>query len=208
MAMMTPAGESLSTRPYLVRAIYEWCSDNNFTPYVAVQVDETVQVPREFVRNNEIVLNISMEATSSLQLGNEYIQFKARFGGVSREIMVPLNRVLAIYALENGQGMAFPVAPATSSAGPALTAALSRVSGPASHGAPTDALPSAPSVGQAEHPSLATGAKILQLVPQAHAQEQPQDGIHTIAPGAQEPQTDPPEPPPSNPTRPTLTRVK
>jgi stringent starvation protein B len=101
--------ESTSTRPYLIRALYEWCTDNGFTPYVAVLVDETVQVPREYVKNGEIVLNISFDATSSLKLGNEFIEFKARFAGTAREIMVPVNRVIAIYARENGQGMAFPV---------------------------------------------------------------------------------------------------
>jgi stringent starvation protein B len=101
--------ESTSTRPYLIRALYDWCTDNGFTPYVAVLVDDTVQVPREYVKNGEIVLNISFDATSSLKLGNEFIEFKARFAGSAREIMVPVNRVIAIYARENGQGMAFPV---------------------------------------------------------------------------------------------------
>lgn len=101
--------ESTSTRPYLIRALYEWCTDNGFTPYVAVRVDETVQVPREYVKNGEIVLNVSYDATSSLQLGNEFIEFKARFGGTPREILVPIGRVMAIYARENGQGMAFPL---------------------------------------------------------------------------------------------------
>jgi stringent starvation protein B len=106
--------ESTSTRPYLIRALYDWCTDNGLTPYVAVQVDDTVQVPREYVKNGEIVLNISFDATSSLKLGNEFIEFKARFAGTAREIMVPVNRVIAIYARENGQGMAFPVpAPGT-----------------------------------------------------------------------------------------------
>jgi stringent starvation protein B len=101
--------ESTSTRPYLIRALYDWCTDNGLTPYVAVLVDDTVQVPREYVKNGEIVLNISFDATSSLKLGNDFIEFKARFAGTAREIMVPVNRVIAIYARENGQGMAFPV---------------------------------------------------------------------------------------------------
>jgi stringent starvation protein B len=88
--------------------MYEWCTDNGYTPYIAAYVDETVQVPREHVKNNEIVLNISMDATSSLKLGNEFVEFKARFSGSAREIMVPIARVIAIYARENGQGMAFP----------------------------------------------------------------------------------------------------
>ena len=102
------APDTTSTRPYLIRALYEWCTDNGFTPYVAVAVDDSVQVPREFVNNNEIVLNIGFDATTSLTLGNEFIEFKARFGGVAREILVPISHVMAIYARENGQGMAFP----------------------------------------------------------------------------------------------------
>src|ERR1700747_2764591 len=101
--------ESTSTRPYLIRALYDWCTDNGLTPYVAVLVDDTVQVPREYVKNGEIVLNISFDATSSLKLGNEFIEFKARFAGTAREIMVPINRVIAIYVGENGQGMGSPV---------------------------------------------------------------------------------------------------
>ncbi|MDH5204170.1 MAG: ClpXP protease specificity-enhancing factor [Hylemonella sp.] len=99
---------STSTRPYLIRAMYEWCTDNGYTPYVAVQVDDSVQVPVEYVKDGEIVLNVSMDATSSLKLGNEFVEFRARFAGVARDIVVPVNRVMAIYARENGQGMAFP----------------------------------------------------------------------------------------------------
>lgn len=97
------------TKPYLIRAIHEWCSDNGFTPYLAVSVDGSVYVPMEYVNDGEIVLNVSYDATSALQLGNDYVQFKARFGGKPREISVPVERVLAIYARENGQGMAFPL---------------------------------------------------------------------------------------------------
>ena len=97
-----------STRPYLIRALHDWCTDNGFTPYIAVQVDRSVQVPLEYVSNNEIVLNVGFDATNGLDLGNEFIQFKARFGGVAREIVVPVDHVVAIYARENGQGMAFP----------------------------------------------------------------------------------------------------
>ncbi|GAB3504070.1 ClpXP protease specificity-enhancing factor [Curvibacter fontanus] len=103
----TSASGPTSTRPYLIRALYEWCTDNGLTPYVAVRVDDTVRVPREYVKDGEIVLNISMDATSALKLGNDYIEFKARFAGVARDIMVPLDRVMAIYARESGQGMAF-----------------------------------------------------------------------------------------------------
>ena len=106
---MFDAKDSTSTRPYLIRALYEWCTDNGFTPYVAVLVDDTVRVPNEYVKDGEIVLNISFDATSALKLGNEFIEFKARFAGTAREIMVPIGRVIAIYARENGQGMAFPM---------------------------------------------------------------------------------------------------
>lgn len=98
-----------STKPYLLRAIYEWCTDNGYTPYLATVVDARTHVPREFVKNGEIVLNISFTATSGLKMENELITFHARFGGVSREIAVPVDNVLAIYARENGQGMAFEV---------------------------------------------------------------------------------------------------
>lgn len=102
------AEQSSSTRPYLVRALHEWCTDNGYTPYVAVLVDNSVHVPRDYVKDGEIVLNISFDATQGLELSNECIRFKARFGGVARDIFVPMDRVVAIYARENGQGMAFP----------------------------------------------------------------------------------------------------
>jgi len=105
---MKNAVQSISTRPYLIRALFEWCNDNTLTPYIAVKVDSTVQVPKEYVKNDEIVLNISLDATSGLQITNEYIEFKARFGGTPRVIVVPVGQVIAIYAKENGQGMAFP----------------------------------------------------------------------------------------------------
>ncbi|WP_136417782.1 ClpXP protease specificity-enhancing factor [Herbaspirillum sp. ST 5-3] len=99
----------ISTKPYLLRAIYEWCTDNGYTPYLAAAVDAHTRVPREFVKNGEIVLNISFTATSGLKMDNDLIQFHARFGGVSREISIPVENVVAIYARENGQGMAFEV---------------------------------------------------------------------------------------------------
>ena len=99
----------ISTKPYLLRAIYEWCTDNGYTPYLAAMVDAHTRVPREFVKNGEIVLNISFTATSGLKMDNDFINFHARFGGVSRDISVPVENVVAIYARENGQGMAFEV---------------------------------------------------------------------------------------------------
>ncbi len=100
----------ISTKPYLLRALYEWCTDNGLTPYVVVSVDASTRVPMEFVKNGEIVLNISFEATGNLKMDNEMITFKARFGGIAREIEIPVDNVSAIYARENGQGMAFEVA--------------------------------------------------------------------------------------------------
>ncbi|WP_194724283.1 ClpXP protease specificity-enhancing factor [Noviherbaspirillum malthae] len=99
----------ISTKPYLLRAIYEWCTDNGYTPYLAAAVDAHTRVPREFVKNGEIVLNISFTATSGLKMENDVVSFNARFGGVSREIVIPVDNVVAIYARENGQGMAFEV---------------------------------------------------------------------------------------------------
>ena len=122
---IAPATAGSSTRPYLIRALHDWCTDNGFTPYVAVFVDQHVQVPSEYVKNNEIVLNVGFEATSALKLGNETIEFKARFGGSSREIVVPIDHVIAIYARENGQGMAFPMPTETQAAGPSARAAES-----------------------------------------------------------------------------------
>lgn len=153
--------DATSTRPYLIRALYEWCTDNGFTPYVAVQVDDTVQVPREYVKNNEIVLNISFGATSSLKLGNDFIEFKARFGGSAREIHVPIGRVIAIYARENGQGMAFP-APAASAKGKVSTEAS------AAADEPTEA-----ALTLAPAPAKQDGGKSFQVVPDDGSPEPP-----------------------------------
>jgi len=112
----------LSTKPYLVRAIYDWCTDSGFTPYIAVAVDESVRVPAEFVANGEIVLNASALATSRLLIDNEAISFQARFGGVPREVYVPMSQVIAVYARENGQGMAFEVPRAMSAPAGAVPA--------------------------------------------------------------------------------------
>ncbi|MSQ60815.1 MAG: ClpXP protease specificity-enhancing factor [Betaproteobacteria bacterium] len=95
------------TTPYLIRAIWEWCADNGYTPFLSVKVNEDTRVPQEFVRNGEIVLNLSSDATRNLKIGNDRVQFSARFGGVSREVSVPINAVSGIFAKENGQGLAF-----------------------------------------------------------------------------------------------------
>ena len=99
----------LSTKPYLIRAIHQWCEDSGYRPYLAVMVDERTQVPREFVRNGEIVLNVGADATHQMNLGNDEVTFQARFNGRPYPVVVPIERVMAIYARENGQGMAFEV---------------------------------------------------------------------------------------------------
>jgi stringent starvation protein B len=148
--------EVASTRPYLIRALHDWCTDNGFTPYLAVYVDESVQVPREYVKNHEIVLNVSFDATSGLKLGNDTIEFRARFGGVSRDIFLPVDHVIAIYARENGQGMAFPVPVAAVAGDPGAEGgggegeAAPRLAGPRTAPGP---LKLAPGPGTAEPPS-------------------------------------------------------
>ena len=153
---MLDAADTSSTRPYLIRALYEWCTDNGLTPFIAVLVDETVRVPNEYVKDGEIVLNISFDATSSLAMGNEHIEFKGRFGGVARDIFVPVGRVVAIYARENGQGMAFPMLASSGEAKVVVTPgdnkpmSLSRVPGPSSGDEP----PIAPRPSSGGKPSL------------------------------------------------------
>ncbi|WP_198336398.1 ClpXP protease specificity-enhancing factor [Psychrobacter celer] len=96
------------TRPYMVRALYQWIEDNALTPYLMVDATaKNVQVPTEHVQDGRIVLNIASRATGNMRIDNDYIQFSARFGGVSQEIWVPLTAVMGIYAKENSQGMFF-----------------------------------------------------------------------------------------------------
>jgi len=157
-----PEGQGSSTRPYLIRALHDWCTDNGFTPYIAVYVDASVQVPQEYVKNNEIVLNVGFEATSGLKLGNDQIAFKARFGGSAREIAVPIDHVVAIYARENGQGMAFPAPSApggaglaalpTAEVGPRHGPRLTSVDGPAADAG--EAEPPEPPPGGGARPAL------------------------------------------------------
>ena len=176
-----------STRPYLIRALHDWCTDNGFTPYVAVFVGENVRVPMEYVKNNEIVLNVGFEATTGLKLGNEHLEFKARFGGTSRDIFVPIDHVIAIYARENGQGMAFPVP--TDAAGAGRLVGLSSVSTKGYSGAESS---------EKKVPGLRLAPEAPELpVPEGNSAELPQ----------------PDQPPPDKPSgsggaRPTLKRVK
>ena len=99
--------KEISTKPYLLRALFEWCVDNGYTPHLAVKVDSRTQVPPEYVKDGEITLNVSPNAVHKLQMGNELIEFSARFGGVARQISVPMANVYALYARETGHGMSF-----------------------------------------------------------------------------------------------------
>jgi stringent starvation protein B len=159
-----------STRPYLIRALHDWCTDNGFTPYIAVFVDAGVQVPLEYVKNSEIVLNVGFEATTALKLGNEFIEFKARFGGAVREIVVPIDHVVAIYARENGQGMAFPV-PTANDPGAAPSASVDQ----------------AENVGAAQRGGLRLASSEVEADP-------------TLADTAPAPPDEPPEPPAPRPS--------
>ena len=177
----------ISTKPYMLRAIYEWCTDSGYTPYLAVKVDGSTTVPMEYVKKGEIVLNISFGATSGLKMDNDSIRFHARFGGVSREIYVPVNNVMAIYANENGQGMAFE--PQLGGYGEAPEAAPS---GPVPVPAPAVAAALSPV------PSVPTLAPVPTPAPQAR----PLETAGEDGPG------DGGEPPKKGGGRPTLTRIK
>lgn len=169
-----------STRPYLIRALHDWCTDNGFTPYLAVHVDRSVQVPMEYVKNNEIVLNVGFEATSGLKLGNDFIEFRARFGGMARDILVPVDHVVAIYARENGQGMAFPMPTGESEATPSDSGA------PVTHSlAPASDTP-----------------RGLRLAPASVASDDEPDVEDD------DDDTDPPDAPAPTPPRPALKRIK
>ena len=199
---MIDTKETTSTRPYLIRALYEWCTDNGLTPYVAVLVDDSVRVPNEYVKDGEIVLNISFDATSSLKLGNDFIEFKARFAGTAREIMVPISRVIAIYARENGQGMSFPLSVPqglnANGSGGTASAAVSGNAGPV-------ALASVPSAGA----TLAALAKSGTTSASASASASGDSKVVQLSPGSTDggpPRGKPPRPPTG--PRPALKRVK
>jgi stringent starvation protein B len=139
-----------STKPYLVRAIYEWCVDHGYTPHLAVLVDEHVVVPAGYVQDGQIVLNVGPDATSKLVMGNDTISFEARFGGVAHALLIPVGNVLAVYARETGQGMAFEVEPRSApvSAGPSDDDAAAREPAPdASRSGESDGGPPPPSRG-------------------------------------------------------------
>lgn len=198
-----------STKPYLIRAIHEWCADNGFRPYIAVAVDETTEVPMEFVRGGEIVLNVSAEATHCLVIGNERIEFEARFNRIARQVSIPVANVTAIYAAENGHGMAFDVAKPLGEPRSAPTlhdASAAQPSGASPAGAAAESLsepPKAPRrrsrVRKTEAPAAAPMALVAlpSAAPSAESPTPPSD--------AETPRD--PVPPPSG-GRPRLTRVK
>lgn len=191
-----------STRPYLIRALHDWCTDNGFTPYLAVYVDRSVQVPQEYVKNNEIVLNVSFEATSQLQLGNEFVEFKARFGGVARDISVPVDHVIAIYARENGQGMAFPVP--TPLGGQGVDSPASAPAADEAHLLDADVSVDAPSAAPAAGLRLAPAQKGA-----GKERSSPVKAVDKPATGASGDGVDPQPPePPSGGGRPALRRIK
>jgi len=192
---MSPEAQGSPTRPYLIRALHDWCTDNGFTPYLAVAVDGSVQVPMEYVKNGEIVLNVGFEATSGLQMGNDFIEFKARFGGVARDIIVPVDHVVAIYARENGQGMAFPAPPTMA---PASTSAVA--SADVTDSAETAEPSTSSDAGARKAGRSRAGAPVIALTPSDPARA----GVPMAEPG---PEAGDPGRPPAGP-RPALKRVK
>jgi stringent starvation protein B len=147
----------IPTKPYVLRALFEWCVDNGYTPHLAVKVDSRTQVPPEYVKNGEITLNISPSAVHKLQMGNEMIEFSARFGGVARQISVPVANIYALYARETGHGMTFDVdgaKPSIQSKAEIEAAAPSK---------PTAALP-APSASDPKKPTPGGGKPTLRRI--------------------------------------------
>ena len=200
----------ISTKPYMLRAIHEWCTDSGLTPYIAVSVDENTLVPVDFVRAGEIVLNISSAATNRLEITNEFIQFQARFNGQAQELSIPVDNVSAIYARENGHGMAFEVASAAQSDDDDGDSAPRLVTADESEGMAGEA--------EEQQPVVPRGRPALTAVPVAgedgnRSDDQP-DGEGSDHNGA-DPDDDGPPPADNNngPSRrprgkPTLTRVK
>ncbi len=184
-----------STKPYLIRAIHEWCADQGYTSYISVSVDERTIVPRGFVKGGEIVLNVSTVATNRLKITNDHIEFQARFGGTPHELWVPIENVSAIYARETGHGMAFDVVkPLGIVPEPTMTAQPE---------SPTEKHLS--STGLSVVPNLPESVAALNNVREALALSQlpPNKAEPTVASEEQSPTDQPPKP-----TKPHLTRIK
>lgn len=128
----------ISTKPYLIRAIYEWCCDNGYTPHLVVKAGGRARLPMAYVRNGEIVLNVSPTATNGLQMGNDVIEFQARFNGVPEYVVVPVDNVLAIFARETGFVVPFNIGPAAGADTDASGAGSAGAEGGAA-GGPADA---------------------------------------------------------------------
>ena len=99
----------LSTKPYLIRSIYDWCTDSKFTPYIVAKIISGVKVPVNHIKSKEIVLNLSLESTNKLIFDNEFISFSARFNGKNQDIFLPMESISGIYSKENGEGLFFEV---------------------------------------------------------------------------------------------------
>src|SRR2546430_12728050 len=147
--------KEIPTKPYLLRALFEWCVDNGYTPHLAVKVDSRTQVPAEYVKNGEITLNVSPNAVHKLQLGNELIEFSARFGGVARQISVPVANIYALYARETGHGMTFDVEGGTAGGKPAVPSKAATESVSANPKPP----PALPAPASPEPPKKAPGGQ-------------------------------------------------
>ena len=160
--------EPISTKPYLMRAIYEWCVDNGYTPYVSVMVDANTRVPMEYVRDGEIVLNVGPLATNRLHIGNDMVECTARFSGVARELLIPVCTVSAIYARENGQGMSFEAQPSVASENTTSTSSSPAAAPPAGSAVSPGASPTlSPVAGVAPGASGAPASSVVALDPAA-----------------------------------------
>lgn len=176
-------------KPYLMRAIHEWCNNSGYTPYMVVKVDAGTRVPMEFVRNGEITLNVSYGATKGLKMDDEIVYFSARFNGVARDIIVPIDNVIAIMSAETRQGMVFE------QEGPVLVHPQpSGTEAQESHGHHQP--PSPPTLSVVPPPTAPILSVVPPLTDAARAASQPPEG-----------EGDRPDPP-KNGGRPTLTRVK
>ncbi|WBF65568.1 MAG: ClpXP protease specificity-enhancing factor [Candidatus Kinetoplastibacterium crithidii] len=101
--------DKISTKPYFIRAIFEWCTDNNYSPHILVSVDKNTLVPTSYVQDHKIILNISQEACNNIEINNNFIKFQARFNGIIEDIFIPMERILYIFSKETGYGMEFQI---------------------------------------------------------------------------------------------------
>ena len=145
-----------STKPYMIRALHEWCTDNGYTPHIVVRVDQNTMVPPAHIRDGQITLNIGMMATKSLILGNDSIEFQARFNGVTENLYVPVGAVTAIYARETGAGMGFEVEEPSTDNAPATNSSTAGFAGGAQAHAPETVSPSATPSATATDPKRPT----------------------------------------------------